>query len=117
MLIRHWSSDVCSSDLTGSQGQEVKRVYVEEGCAIARELYISLLVDRSTSRITIIASTEGGMEIEDVAAKTPEKILQLAIDPVTGLSGFHARRVAFGLGLEGNQVKSAVKFLDGMYRA
>ena len=102
---------------TGSQGKEVKRVYVEEGCAIARELYVSLLVDRSTSRITVIASTEGGMEIEDVAAKTPEKILQLAIDPVTGLSGFHSRRVAFGLGLEGKQVKSAVKFLDGMYRA
>jgi len=102
---------------TGPEGKEVKRIYVEEGCDIARELYLGVLVDRASSRITIIASTEGGMEIEEVAAKTPEKILKVIIDPATGLQPFHARKLAFGLGLEGNQVRSAVKFLTAMYRA
>ena len=77
---------------TGPDGKEVGRVYVEEGCDIARELYLSLLVDRATSRVTVMASTEGGMEIEEVAEATPEKIITLAIDPVTGLQGHHARR-------------------------
>ena len=102
---------------TGKAGKEVKRVYVEEGCDIAAELYLSLLIDRATSRITIMASTEGGMEIEEVAAKNPEKIVRVAIDPSVGLSGFYARRIAFGLGLEGDQVKSCTKFLAAMYRA
>ena len=102
---------------TGPQGKEVQRIYVEDGCDIARELYLGILVDRATSRITLMASTEGGMEIEEVAAKTPEKILRLAIDPVMGLQPFHARRLAYGLGLEGDQVRSAVKFLMAMYEA
>ena len=102
---------------TGPTGKEVNRVYVEEGCDIARELYLGMLVDRATSRITIMASTEGGMEIEEVAAKTPEKILMLAIDPATGIQGFHGRKLAYGLGLEGNQVRSATRFLTGMYNA
>ncbi|MPY69719.1 MAG: ADP-forming succinate--CoA ligase subunit beta [Alphaproteobacteria bacterium] len=102
---------------TGPQGKEVQRIYVEDGCDIARELYLGLLVDRVTSRVTLMASTEGGMEIEEVAAKTPEKIMRLAIDPVMGLQPFHARRLAYGLGLEGDQVRSAVKFLMGMYEA
>ena len=80
-------------------------------------LYLGLLIDRVTSRVTIMASTEGGMEIEEVAAKTPEKILKVAIDPACGMQAFHARKIAFGLGLEGNQVKSAVKFLMAMYKA
>ncbi len=101
---------------TGPAGKEVKRLYIEEGCDIARELYLAMLLDRGTGRITIVASTEGGMEIEEVAAKTPEKIVRVGIDPATGISGFHARKVAFGLGLEGKQVSSAVKFLMGMYR-
>ncbi len=101
---------------TGPAGKEVKRLYIEEGCDIARELYLAMLLDRATGRITIVASTEGGMEIEEVAAKTPEKIVRVGIDPTTGISGFHARKVAFGLGLEGKQVSSAVKFLVGMYR-
>ncbi|MDH3699725.1 MAG: ADP-forming succinate--CoA ligase subunit beta [Alphaproteobacteria bacterium] len=101
---------------TGPAGKEVKRLYIEEGCDIARELYLAMLLDRATGRITIVASTEGGMEIEEVAAKTPEKIVRVGIDPTTGISGFHARKVAFGLGLEGKQVSSAVKFLMGMYR-
>jgi len=102
---------------TGPVGKEVSRVYVEDGCDIARELYLSMLIDRATSCITIMASTEGGMDIEEVAAKSPEKILKIAIDPATGLQAFHARRVAYGLRLEGDQVKSAVKFLFGMYDA
>jgi succinyl-CoA synthetase beta subunit len=102
---------------TGPEGKEVKRVYVEEGCDIERELYLGMLIDRATSRVTLMASTEGGMEIEEVAAKTPEKILKVAIDPAAGLQAFHARKVAFGLGLEGKQVASAVKFLAAMYNA
>ena len=102
---------------TGPEGKEVKRVYVEEGCDIARELYLGMLIDRASSRITIMASTEGGMEIEEVAAKTPEKILMVAIDPATGIQPFHARRIAFGLGLEGGQISSCVKFVLAMYEA
>ncbi len=102
---------------TGPDGKEVKRVYVEAGCDIKRELYLSVLVDRATSRITIMASTEGGMEIEDVAAKTPEKIITVAIDPATGIMPFHTREIAFGLGLDGDQIRSAGKFLTGMYKA
>ena len=102
---------------TGPQGKEVKRIYVEEGCDIKRELYLGMLVDRGSSRITIMASTEGGMDIEEVAAKTPEKILMVAIDPAAGMQSYHARKVAFGLGLEGKQVGSAVKLLMSLYNA
>ena len=102
---------------TGPSGKEVKRVYIEEGCDIKRELYVGMLVNRETSRIVLMASTEGGMEIEEVAAKTPEKILKLDIDPMLGMRGYHAREIAFGLGLEGKQIGSAVKFLTGMYKA
>jgi succinyl-CoA synthetase beta subunit len=102
---------------TGSRGREVKRVYVEEGCDIKRELYLGMLVDRKTSRVTVMASTEGGMEIEEVAARHPEKILKVAIDPATGMQGFHARKLAYGLGLEGKQVTAATKFMLGMYQA
>ncbi len=101
---------------TGPAGREVKRVYVEEGCDIKRELYLGMLIDRSTSRVTVMASTEGGMEIEEVAAEHPEKILKVAIDPATGMEGFHARKLAFGLGLVGKQVQSAVKFMLAMYK-
>ena len=102
---------------TGPEGKEVKRVYIEEGCDIARELYLSLVIDRSTSAITLMASTEGGMDIEEVAAKTPEKILKVTIDPAIGMMPFHARQLAFGLGLEGKQVGSAVKLMLGLYKA
>ncbi len=101
---------------TGPEGKEVQRLYVEDGCDIARELYLSLLVDRATSRITVMASTEGGMDIEEVAAETPEKILSVAIDPITGMKPHHARSIAFSLGLEGKQIGSAVKFLLGIYK-
>jgi succinyl-CoA synthetase beta subunit len=102
---------------TGPQGKEVKRVYIEEGCDIKRELYLSMLIDRATSMITIMASTEGGMDIEEVAAKTPEKIIKVGVDPATGILPFHGRQVAFGLGLEGKQVGACVKFVLGMYKA
>jgi succinyl-CoA synthetase beta subunit len=102
---------------TGPGGKEVKRIYVEEGCDIARELYLGVLLDRATSRITVMASTEGGMDIEEVAAKTPEKIIKVAIDPATGMQPFHGRQIAFGIGLEGGQVGAAVKFLMAMYDA
>ena len=102
---------------TGPVGKEVKRIYVEDGCDIARELYLSILMDRVTSRITVMASTEGGMDIEEVAEKTPEKIIKVAIDPIFGMEGFYARQIAFGLGLEGKQVSSAVKLLTALYKA
>jgi len=102
---------------TGPAGRKVHRIYVEAGCDIARELYLSLLVDRATSRVTIVASSEGGMSIEEVAATHPEKILRAAIDPATGVSGFHGRKLAFGLGLSGKQVGAFGKFVDAMYRA
>ena len=102
---------------TGAAGRRVNRVYVEAGCDIRRELYLSLLVDRATARITIMASTEGGMEIEEVAAHSPEKILRVAVDPAAGLSGFHARRLAYGLGLEGKQIGAFSRFVSAMYAA
>ncbi len=102
---------------TGPQGKEVNRVYVEAGCDIARELYLGMLVDRGASRVVVMASTEGGMEIEKVAHETPEKIIKVTIDPATGLMPYHARRIVFGLGLEGDQVSPAVKFIAAMYRA
>ncbi|HET6220558.1 MAG TPA: ADP-forming succinate--CoA ligase subunit beta [Dongiaceae bacterium] len=102
---------------TGPQGRVVKRIYVEAGCDIRRELYLGMLIDRATSRVTVMASAEGGVEIEEVAAKSPEKILKVVVDPVTGLMPHHARRIAYGLGLEGGQVSSAVKFMTGMYTA
>jgi len=102
---------------TGPAGKEVKRLYIEEGCDIARELYLGMLIDRATSRVTLMASTEGGMEIEEVAAAHPEKILKLAIDPAIGFMPFHGRKIAFGLGLEGKQVGAAVKFMTAMYKA
>ena len=102
---------------TGEHGRRVHRVYVEAGCDIKRELYLSLLVDRDSSRVTIVASTEGGMEIEHVAEHNPEKILRVSVDPASGISGFHARKLAFGLGLEGKQVGTFSKFVMAMYRA
>jgi succinyl-CoA synthetase beta subunit len=102
---------------TGPAGREVRRVYVEDGCEIARELYLGVVIDRQSSRVTFMASTEGGVEIEEVAARTPEKIIKVAIDPAIGCQPFHGRLIAFGLGLEGRQVSKAVAFIRGVYRA
>ena len=119
--VRSLASDILGMTLvthqTGPAGKEVKRLYIEDGCDIARELYLSAVMDRGTSRIAIMASTEGGMDIEAVAADTPEKIQTLVIDPISGLQGHHARRLAFGLGLEGKQVGSAVKLISALYKA
>ena len=102
---------------TGEMGKKVNRLYIEEGCDIARELYVGMLLDRESSRLTMMASTEGGMEIEEIAEKTPEKILKVAINPATGMLPFHARQLAFGLGLKGTQVSATVKFMLSMYKA
>jgi len=100
---------------TGPAGKEVQRLYIEEGCDIATELYLSMLVDRSSSQITIIASTEGGMDIEAVAAETPERILTISIDPATGLKPHHIRSVVNALKLTGTTAKQASGFLSGIY--
>jgi succinyl-CoA synthetase beta subunit len=102
---------------TGPEGRDVKRVYVESGCDIARELYLALSVDRGSGRITVIGAGEGGMEIEELAARAPDKILHLRIDPATGLMPFHGRGLAFELGLKGKQVGAMVGFVDALYRA
>ena len=102
---------------TGPQGREVQRLYIEEGCDIADELYLSLLVDRGNSRVTFIASSEGGMDIEEVAETNPEKILSLGIDPATGLQPHHVRRLAAVMGLSKDTAKQLPSFLSGLYRA
>ncbi len=101
---------------TGGAGKQVNRIYIEDGSDIARELYLALLVDRQTSRVAFVCSTEGGMDIEEVAAKTPEKILTFSVDPASGLSDFHGRRVAFALGLQGAQVKQCVGLIRTLYK-
>ena len=101
---------------TGPAGKQVNRIYLEDGAAIARELYLSLLVDRETSRISFIVSTEGGMDIEAVAAETPEKILTFSVDPATGIQPHHGRKVAFALGLEGPAIRQCVQLVDTLYK-
>jgi len=101
---------------TGDAGRQVNRLYIENGSAIARELYLSMLVDRSTGRVAFIASTEGGMNIEEVAHDTPEKILTFSIDPATGYSAFHGRKLAIALGLEGDLANQMVRMGASLYR-
>jgi succinyl-CoA synthetase beta subunit len=102
---------------TGPHGRVVRRVYVEAGCDIARELYLSLLVDRVSGRVTLVASAEGGMEIENLAATHPERILRVSVDPAAGICGFHARRLAYGLGLSGPQIAALGRFIPALYAA
>src|SRR6266436_5069490 len=102
---------------TGPQGQRVRKVYIEEGVEIARELYLGLTLDRAISRDVLMASSEGGVDIEAVAARHPQKILREAVDQVVGLAGYQARDLAFGLGLAGGAVNSFAKFAGAMYRA
>jgi succinyl-CoA synthetase beta subunit len=102
---------------TGPHGKEVNRLYIEEGSAIARELYLSMLVDRVTSRVAIVVSTEGGMDIEKVAHDTPEKILTITVDPATNVCPHHVLRVAKALGLTGDLQKQMGKLLTGLYKA
>ncbi len=101
---------------TGPEGKEVGRLYIEQGCAIASELYFSLLLDRQTSRLTVVASQAGGMDIEEVAEKTPEKIFKLVIDPLVGFQPFQARKIAFSLGLSGKSAMKAANLFAGCYK-
>ena len=101
---------------TGPEGKEVKKVLIEEGCQINRELYLGMVVDRAAQRVVVMASSEGGVEIEEVAAKSPEKILKEYVDPAVGLIPFQARKLAFGLGIDKSLVNKTVKFMDGLYK-
>ncbi|MFK7940278.1 MAG: ADP-forming succinate--CoA ligase subunit beta [Roseovarius sp.] len=100
---------------TGPAGKQVNRIYIEDGSGIENEMYLALLVDRQTSRVSFVCSTEGGMDIEEVAHSTPEKILSFSVDPATGYQAFHGRRIAFNLGLEGKQVKQCVALMGTLY--
>ncbi|MDP2344455.1 MAG: ADP-forming succinate--CoA ligase subunit beta [Deltaproteobacteria bacterium] len=102
---------------TGPEGQKVKKVLVESGCAIARELYLGMVIDRVNGRVCMMASTEGGVEIEKIAEEHPEKILKEWIDPVVGFSPYQGRNLAFALGFTGKEINSAVKFFIGLYEA
>jgi succinyl-CoA synthetase beta subunit len=119
--VRTLSSQILGMQLvthqTGPGGQTVRRVYIEEGCDIARELYLGVVLDREKSRLCFMASSEGGMDIEEVAAHTPEKILKEWVDPLIGLADYQARNLAFGLGLVGGSVNKAVTFMKALYRA
>ena len=117
--VRARATDILGMQLvthqTGPDGQLVRRLYIEDGANIARELYLSMLLDRDTGDVVIMASTEGGMNIEDVAHNTPEKIVKEWIDPSVGLQSFQTRKVAYALGLEGKTVRAAGKFMQSLY--
>ena len=102
---------------TGPEGKEVQKVFVEQGCDIDQEFYLGMVIDRATSRITVMASSEGGVEIEEVAERSPEKILRATIDPAVGFGDFQGRQLAYGLGLPKAAVNKAVAFMRGLYRA
>jgi len=102
---------------TGPEGQEVRKLYIEEGVRISRELYFGITLDRERGRVTVMASSEGGVDIEDVARDHPEKILKTAVDPLVGFMPFQARQLAFALGLQGDSVSAFVKFATGLYAA
>lgn len=100
---------------TGPEGKEVKRLYIEEGCDIQKEYYVGFVIDRATDRVTLMASEEGGTEIEEVAAETPEKIFKETIDPVVGLAPYQARRIAFNINIPKESINKAAKFLVSLY--
>lgn len=101
---------------TGPAGKTVNRIYIEEGENIDRELYLALLLDRQTSQLSFVCSTEGGMDIEDVARESPDKIVSFSVDPATGIQAYHGRRAAFALGLKGNQVRECTRLVHTLYR-
>jgi succinyl-CoA synthetase beta subunit len=119
--VRTYASEILGKVLvthqTGPEGKEVKRLLIEEGCDIKKEYYVGLVLDRSTSRVVLMASEEGGTEIEEVAAKTPEKIFKEEIDPVVGLQPFQVRRIAFNINIPKELINQAVKFMIGLYNA
>ena len=102
---------------TGPEGQKVQRIYVESGCDIAKEYYFSVVMDRVSSRVTFMASTEGGVEIEEVAEKHPEKIIKVSVDPAMGIQNFHCRQISFGLGFAGEQAKQMMAIVKSTYNA
>lgn len=110
----HWN---LVTHQTGPEGKEVKKVLIEKGCEIAKELYLGMVLDRATARVTIMASREGGVEIEEVASKHPEKILKAAVDPAVGFQAYQGRNLAFGLGLDKDLAGKFVKFVGGLYNA
>jgi len=116
-LAKHMLGMTLITHQTGPEGKEVRRVYVEEGTGIDKELYMSMVIDRATSRVTFIASTEGGVEIEEVAAKHPEKILKLAVDPAAGMQPYHSRKLAFGLKLPKELHGKFDQFVNALYTA
>src|SRR5699024_121010 len=117
--VRTYADELLGKNLvthqTGPEGKEVKRLLIEEGCDIKNEYYVGLVVDRATSRVVMMASEEGGTEIEEVAAETPEKIFKEVIDPVVGLSGYQARRLAFNINIPDELIGQAAKFMIGLY--
>ena len=119
--VRTYANEILGKTLvthqTGPEGKEVKRLLIEEGCDIKKEYYVGLVLDRATSRVVLMASEEGGTEIEEVAAKTPEKIFKEEIDPVIGLMPYQARRIAFNINIPHDLVNQAVKFMIGLYNA
>lgn len=119
--VREYAHALIGSNLvtpqTGFGGQQVRRVYIEQGSNIAKEFYLSMLLDRETGRIMIVASAAGGMDIEEVAAHSPEKIIKLTIDPLTGFQPFYGRKIAFALGLEGKTLNKAVSMMASIYHA
>jgi succinyl-CoA synthetase beta subunit len=119
--VRTYANEILGKTLvthqTGPEGKEVKRLLIEEGCDIKKEYYVGLVLDRATSRVVLMASEEGGTEIEEVAAKTPEKIFKEVIDPVIGLMPYQARRIAFNINIPHDLVNQAVKFMIGLYNA
>ncbi|WP_208592460.1 ADP-forming succinate--CoA ligase subunit beta [Gracilibacillus suaedae] len=118
--VRTYADEILGKTLvthqTGPEGKEVKRLLIEEGCDIQKEYYVGLVLDRATSRVTMMASEEGGTEIEEVAEKTPEKIFKEVIDPVTGLLPYQARRLAFNINIPAEYLSKAVKFMMGLYQ-
>jgi len=119
--VRTYANEILGKTLvthqTGPEGKEVKRLLIEEGCDIKKEYYVGLVLDRATSRVVLMASEEGGTEIEEVAEKTPEKIFKEEIDPVLGLMPYQARRIAFNINIPHDLVNQAVKFMIGLYNA
>ncbi|WP_068672408.1 ADP-forming succinate--CoA ligase subunit beta [Oceanobacillus sp. Castelsardo] len=119
--VRTYANEILGKTLvthqTGSEGKEVKRLLIEEGCDIKKEYYVGVVLDRATSRVVMMASEEGGTEIEEVAAETPEKIFKEVIDPIVGLAPYQARRLAFNINIPDELVGKAVKFMTGLYDA
>lgn len=117
--VRKYASEIIGMNLvthqTGPEGKKVHKILIEEGCDIDHEYYVGIVLDRDIGKITMMASSEGGVEIEKVAAETPEKIIKVAIDPAVGFTSFVGRKLGFGIGLKGDTLKKAIKFFEGLY--